>query len=202
MSRAARVRTVTSESPRSAAMSRKEARPLRSALIIARLVSSSLIFMTFRWVGDLRKPGCTPRTSTLFARTFLSKKDSPFHFFIQQKFLISLLLTIFFTDNPYRSAFLGKTGEKAIKSIISTPFFSLKVSFFAKTARASDIKIFPKTFTPIEKKRQDNPFPSFGASPVWAAAPRRKPSSAPAHREEEQAPLSNGQFRPYGGVGR
>ena len=144
MSRAARVRTVTSESPRSAAMSRKEARPLRSALIIARLVSSSLVFMTFRWVGDLRKPGYTPRTSTLFARTFLSKKDSPFHFFIQQKFLLSLLLTIFFTDNPYRSAFLGKTGEKAIKSIISTPFFSLKVSFLQKRHEHPTSKFFPK----------------------------------------------------------
>ena len=144
MSRAARVRTVTSESPRSAAMSRKEARPLRSALIIARLVSSSLVFMTFRWVGDLRKPGYTPRTSTLFARTFLSKKDSPFHFFIQQKFLLSLLLTIFFTDNPY-----------------------IRHQNFSQNLYSD------------RKKTQDNPLPSFGASPVWAAAPRRKPPFRP-----------------------
>ncbi|MDR3811341.1 MAG: hypothetical protein Q3X91_00245 [Bilophila sp.] len=95
-----------------------------------------------------------------------------------------------------------KNRGKGYKKYHINAVFFFKSIFFAKTARASDIKIFPKTFTPIEKKRRIIHSPSFGASPVWAAALRRKPPSAPTHREEEQAPLSNGQFRPYGGVGR
>ena len=102
-------------------------------------------------VGDLRKPGCVPRTSTFFARTFLSKKDSPFHFFIQQKFLLSLLLTIFFTDSRSLGAFLEKAGEKAIKQTTSMPFLSIEVSFLQKRHEHPTSKFFPKPLLPSEK---------------------------------------------------
>ena len=71
-----------------------------------------LIFMTFRWVGDLRKPGCTPRTSTLFARTFLSRIVL-FIFYSTEIPPFSFVNDIFFTDNP-TGRFSRKNREKRL----------------------------------------------------------------------------------------
>ena len=57
--------------------------------------------------------------------------------------------------------------------------FFFKSIFFAKPARASDIKIFPKTFTPIEKKRRIIHSPLSGplpyGQPLRAASPPLPP---------------------------
>ena len=95
-----------------------------------------------------------------------------------------------------------KNRGKGYKKYHINAVFFFKSIFFAKTARASDIKIFPKTFTPIEKKRRIIHSPLSGPLPYGQPLRAASPPSAPTHREEEQAPLSNGQFRPYGGVGR
>ena len=55
-----------------------------------------------------------------------------------------------------------------------------KSIFFAKTARASDIKIFPKTFTPIEKKRRIIHSPLSGPLPY--GQPLRAASPLPPRR--------------------
>ncbi|MDR4026645.1 MAG: hypothetical protein Q3X05_06440, partial [Bilophila sp.] len=76
--------------------------------------------------------------------------------------------------------FSRKNRGKGYKKYHINAVFFFKSIFFAKTARASDIKIFPKTFTPIEKKRRIIHSPLSGPLPY--GQPLRAASPLPPRR--------------------